>query len=53
MMKTRLLPLVAFVSLSGSALLAGNWPSFRGESASGVGVTSTSSAPARWLKWMA
>ena len=45
MMKTRLLPLVVLVALSGSALLAGNWPSFRGESASGVG---TGTPPVTW-----
>ena len=44
-MKNRLLLVVAVILLSGSALLAGNWPSFRGESASGVG---TGAPPTTW-----
>lgn len=44
-MKSRLPLCVAVILLSGSVLLAGNWPSFRGESASGVG---TGAPPTTW-----
>ena len=44
-MKSRLVLFGAVILLSGPALLAGNWPSFRGESASGVG---TGAPPTTW-----
>ncbi len=45
LMKWHPLGLVGFILLSGSVVLAGNWPSFRGESASGVG---TGTPPVTW-----
>jgi outer membrane protein assembly factor BamB len=44
-MKSRVVVLVGLILLAGSGLLAGHWPSFRGESASGVG---TGAPPATW-----
>ena len=44
-MRSRPLLVVAVILLSASARLAGNWPSFRGDSASGVG---TGAPPTTW-----